>query len=143
MNANDLAEIHQLYSAYCHAADRGQGERFGSCFTPDGRLVTNSGEFVGRARIAEFGVAVPKILPGVRHVLSNIYVEGEGDQAAGSAYLISMSTATGPKMVISGQYDDRLARVDGRWLLAERIVSYDHLPSPKERDAAGVPRAAG
>lgn len=138
MKSTDLAEIHHLYAAYCVFADQGDGDRLSSCFTENARLVTGTGERVGRAAIAEFGVEVPRLLPGVRHLLSNVYVEGEGDEAIGGAYVIVMSTAQGPKMLLSGRYADQLRRVDGQWRFSERIMTADYTPGADESRAAGV-----
>jgi hypothetical protein len=141
MDPNDLAEIHHLYAAYCVHADQGDGERLSWCFTEDGRLVTGTGERTGRAAIAEFGVEVPRLLPGVRHLLSNVYVQADGDEVIGGAYVIVMSTVQGPKMLLSGKYADRLRRVDGRWLLSERVMTADYTPNADESRAAGVAEA--
>jgi uncharacterized protein (TIGR02246 family) len=138
ITSSDLAEIHQLYAAYCHFADNGDGDRFSSCFTADARLLTGTGERVGRTSIAEFGVDIPKMLPGIRHLVSNVYVDGDGDEASGSAYVIVMATESGPKMLLTGKYLDKLQHVDGRWLFSERVMTADFTPSAEESRAAGV-----
>lgn len=142
MNPSDLAEIHHLYAAYCYHCDRGDGERFSECFTDDAHLATGSGDRSGREAIAAFGTQVPKILPGIRHFTSNVYVEGDGDEATGGCYLIVMSTSEGPKMALTGKYADKLRRVDGRWRFSERVMTPDYRPGPDEARAAGVVASA-
>jgi ketosteroid isomerase-like protein len=124
LTVSDVIEIEQLAARYIHAADRGDGETFASTFTEDGQL----GTVAGRATLAEFGAGVPERRPGVRHWLSNLLIEGDGDTATMRSYL-RMTARTGPDQspveVATGCYEDRLLKVDGRWLFHVRTFVSD------------------
>ena len=54
--------------------------------------------------------------PGARHLVSNVSIDGDGDDATARLYLQMWSTAGGAaesKLVISGRYEDTLQRDDG------------------------------
>ena len=92
----DTIAIQQLYAAYNHAADRGDGKAFGGCFTPDGRFDMGGAVTEGADAIGQFGEAIPTMLPGSRHVAMNLLVQGDGDEATGQAYLMLLDTKTSP-----------------------------------------------
>jgi hypothetical protein len=124
LTVSDVIEIEQLAARYIHAADRGDGETFASTFTEDGRL----GTVAGRATLAEFGSGVPQRRPGVRHWLSNLLIDGDGDNATMRSYL-RMTAKVGPDgsavEVATGCYEDELVRVEGRWLFQVRTFVSD------------------
>ena len=54
---------------------------------------------------------VPTMAPGARHLVSNVSIDGDGDDATARLYLQMWSTAGGAaetKLVISGVYEDTL-----------------------------------
>ena len=64
--------------------------------------------------------------PGLRHVVVNMHVDGNGDEALGRAYFAAFSVGGGNvKVLTTGTYRDQLRRVDGAWLFAERAYSPD------------------
>ena len=70
---------------------------------------------------------VPTIAPGARHLVSNVSIDGDGDDATARLYLQMWATAGGAaetKLVISGRYEDTLKRNDGTW----RFVTRKMLP---------------
>lgn len=77
--------------------------------------------FEGPEALAGFADAIPAMIPGSRHIATNVLVDGDGDQATGVAYLTLLDTRTSPVSVtMSGAYDDRLVRTQGAWRFAER-----------------------
>jgi hypothetical protein len=126
LNHDDVTGIHQLYAAYCLAVDDGDGKAFSACFTPEGSLDPGGNPIVGADALTSFADGVPTSVPGIRHVVTNIHVEGDGDEAQGRAYL-AVYTATGAttNLMLTGQYRDRLRRIDGAWLFAERRMTAD------------------
>jgi ketosteroid isomerase-like protein len=123
----DLAQIQQLYAAYCHAVDDGDGKAFSACFTSDGVLDAGGPPVTGADGLAGFAAGVPGAVPGIRHVASNLLVDGQGDEAEGRAYLTAYTATAGApaQPLVTGRYHDRLRRVDGRWLFSERIFRAD------------------
>lgn len=122
----DAVAIQQLYSRYNVAVDRGDGAAFAGCFTPDAVFDMGATKAEGSAALAEFASAVPTMIPGSRHIATNLLVEGDGDEASGSAYLMLLDTRTAPVTVImSGVYEDRLVRSGKAWHFAERRFTAD------------------
>jgi len=127
LDPTDLVVIHQLYAAYCHAIDAGDGPTVAACFTPDGTMAGGSPEPVtGAEALAAFAVSVPQGVPGIRHFLGNVLVEGEGDEAKGAAYLIVLYPNNGQSSIlISGRYQDRLRRTPDGWRFVSREFTID------------------
>jgi hypothetical protein len=124
LTTEDTMAIHQLYAAACHAIDDGDGASFRSCFTPDGSLggvgATLSGE-----KLAAFADSFRDPKRQIRHLVSGVLVEGDADAATGRAYLVAFRAGADAKFLSSGRYRDRLERIGGRWLFAERRFSPD------------------
>lgn len=125
LDTADTVAISQLYALYNTAIDTGDGKTFGNCFTPDGHF--NSGHSVqdGQEAIAEFAIQTHKALPGMRHNATNIVIEGEGDNATGSAFLIGYNTDGGYKVIVTGRYRDELTRTPEGWRFTKRIFTMD------------------
>ena len=80
----------------------------------------------GAAALAEFANGIAALIPGPRHIASNVLVQGEGDVATGQAYLTLLSTQSSPAAIIStGQYEDRLVRTARGWRFSERCFTPD------------------
>jgi len=122
----DTIAIQQLYAAYNHAADRGDGNTFGGCFTSDGRFDMGGTVAEGSEAIGKFAEQIPAMIPGARHIATNVLVEGDGDRASGRAYLMLLDTKTSPPSIaMTGAYEDRLVRSANEWRFAERIFTVD------------------
>ena len=52
-------------------------------------------------------------------------LDGDGDAATHTCYLNLMSVEGGAKIVITGIYNDELAKKDGAWRFTRRKVSVD------------------
>lgn len=84
------------------------------------------------ARI-EFTAGVPVMMPGGRHIATNVLVDGDGDEASGAAYLqlwVADDENGGFKILVSGIYRDTLRRQGGSWKFVTRVL---------EPDTAGTP----
>ncbi len=124
LSADDVTMIQQLYAAYCLAIDDADGDAFSACFTPDGSLGGAGGDpLVGPAALSRFA---ERARPGLRHVVTNVHVEGEGDYAEGRAYLVAYSAIGGVTSLLStGRYRDELVRTAGQWKFAARRFTPD------------------
>jgi len=122
-----MVEIHQLYAAYNHAVDGGDGEAFARCFVPDGRLGGDMDISGGEALVA-FAQGVPAAVPGIRHNATNILVAaGDApDTASGKAYLTVIVSKDGQSSVfMTGRYLDTLRRTPAGWRFVERSFTGD------------------
>jgi hypothetical protein len=127
---DDVVAIQQLYATYNHLIDGGQGAPWADLFVEDGTLDTGLGFAVDgtTAARAEFGDNVPVIMPGSRHVVSNLRIDGDGDAATGAAYLqlwVTDDDGTGLKLLVSGIYQDRLRKVEDGWRFVTRTLVPD------------------
>ncbi len=134
LGSDDVVEMQQLYARYNHLIDAGIGEEWAALFVEEGTLDTGMGFAVDGtpAARAEFAAGVPVMMPGGRHIATNVYVEGDGDEATGAAYLqlwVVDDENGGMKILVSGIYRDTLRRQDGRWKFVTRVL---------EPDAAGA-----
>ncbi|MEI2698524.1 MAG: nuclear transport factor 2 family protein [Microthrixaceae bacterium] len=135
LGTDDIVALQQLYARYNHLIDAGDGEKWAALFVEDGTLDTGMGFTVEgnpAARI-EFAAGVPVMMPGGRHIATNVLVDGDGDEASGAAYLqlwVADDENGGFKILVSGIYRDTLRRQGGSWKFVTRVL---------EPDTAGTP----
>ncbi|MCW2523540.1 MAG: hypothetical protein JWO63_1875 [Frankiales bacterium] len=127
LSSEDIVAIQQLAAAYNHAVDAGDGDRFAATFTSDGCLITGQ-EVKGHEALAAFAESVPQMIPGPRHVLSNLLCDGTDDSATLAAYVHVYAKVGGegpPALITAGTYSDTLRRVSGKWLFEKRTFTPD------------------
>ncbi|NNE73540.1 MAG: nuclear transport factor 2 family protein [Acidimicrobiales bacterium] len=126
LSADDVAAIQNLASAYCHHIDRGDGESYADLFTPDGVFeIVDLTTATGREELSANAVMFPQVLEGGRHVVNNVFVEGDGDAASMQCYLTFVMTGDQPAIHQTGRYQDEVVRVDGEWKFARRTLTLD------------------
>jgi ketosteroid isomerase-like protein len=125
LSAENLVFINALYSRYNASIDTGDGDAFAACFTPDGRLDSGRSNEDGTAAISAFASATHETLPGLRHLASNIVIDGDGDTATGSAFLLAFNIAAGFQPLATGRYSDRLTKTADGWRFASRAFTAD------------------
>jgi uncharacterized protein (TIGR02246 family) len=116
---------------YNWTTDAKDWERLASCFTEDGTFVGVYGSWVMRAQFEEFGARAETRanVRQTRHFISAPLIEIDGDTAtAATALLVTLQTADGYSISLTGEYHDHLVRVDGQWLFRERKVVVDEAP---------------
>jgi ketosteroid isomerase-like protein len=125
LSTQDSLDILQLYSRYNTAIDTGDGKTFANCFVEGGKFDAGFQTLDGHAAIAAFADGTHKALPGMRHNATNIVIDGAGDRATGSAFLIGYDTKGGYKVIVTGRYRDELAKTAQGWRFTSRIFSPD------------------
>jgi hypothetical protein len=140
--AADRAEIEDLMARYLFALDYNDLDSFAAMFTDDAVFDFARGRVEGNANILEavrnFKARIGDIYkdedgnPAVlRHVLAHAAIRVEGDRAWTRSQWFEMAN-DGPgkslKMGTFGIYEDKLERVDGRWLFSERRILNEFLP---------------
>lgn len=120
----DSDAIRALLVRYATAIDTRDWDLLRSCFTDD--AVTDYGD-IGRwtsvEGIAAFMQDSHAGLGATNHMISNIEVEVDGDEATARAYVHAVLATDGdPQSWIDsvGTYDDRLVRTPAGWRIAER-----------------------
>ena len=125
LTTDDLIEIQMMYARYNTAIDTGDGETFGGLFVADGVLNPGHTLCEGHAAIAEFAVKTHEMLPLMRHNATNIVIDGEGDTATGSAFLLGYIAGSEYKVITTGRYLDKLPKTADGWRFTERLYSAD------------------
>ena len=63
-------------------------------------------------------------MSATQHLISNVVVRLDGDQAEASCYLqaqhVKTGTLGGDSLIIAGRYDDKLIRTTAGWRIRER-----------------------
>ena len=125
----DAEEIRLLLTDYVRLLDAYDLPAYAALFAREGEW---TGPYVGSARGPQAILELMRthLRPGSRgahHIVSNMVVEVEGDRgSAWSRWTYVVPGADGaPSLAVSGRYDDRLVRENGRWRFAARIVAGD------------------
>jgi len=125
---DDILAIQKLIADYNHVVDQGDGDAFAALFVEGGSLDSGFNVIKGRDELRDFAAFVPSMAPGARHLVSNVSIDGDGDDATARLYLQMWSTAGGAaetKLVISGRYEDTLKREGGAWRFVTRKMIPD------------------
>ena len=139
LSTDDAVAIQQLYARYNHLVDSGRGAEWAATFVEEGTLDTGMGFAVDGTPAArtEFGDNVPVMMPGSRHVASNVWIDGDGATAEGSAYLqlwVADEETGGSKLLVSGLYRDTLRRTDAGWRFVDLVL----VPDAGQRTAGAI-----
>ncbi|MCE0762009.1 nuclear transport factor 2 family protein [Pseudonocardia kujensis] len=118
-----------LYGLYAHYYDEDRPAEFAALFAVDATFTSDDVERArGRAAIEEMARTGRAALAGVRHLISSVAVDVDGDTATGSAYVQAVQVhADTLQLVTLGRYDDTFVREDGRWRF--RVHRYTPLTS--------------
>ena len=126
----EKAAIAELIARYNFAIDHNDFQGWADCFTPDGIFNGVIGRFAAHRDLDRFIAEVKRLTadtPNLRHHISNILTEVDGETAHSRCFLMMTSTTQehGTKIAIAGEYEDRLVKHEGQWRFAERTVSAD------------------
>ena len=134
--AADRLEIRELVDAYAHCADRRDAKGQMSLFTPDAHFVVfmdtrsdkPSMELKRREDLASVFHELNKY-EATTHFMGQSTVVLDGERATGETYCIAhhVSAFEGKRtlFIASLRYYDVFAKVEGKWLIAERKLMVD------------------
>lgn len=126
LSTDDVVAIQQLAAAYCHHMDDGDGEAVASLFVDDGVLeIVDLVQSTGHDEIAANSSVFPQVMPGGRHIVQNVWVDGDGDSATLRAYLSNVTAGDTPTAVQTGRYNDEVVRTDDGWRFSRRTLTLD------------------
>ena len=149
MDDLDYELIRNRLARVAQAQDLGDADAFVASFTEDGVLDSSEpedgllGRHEGTAALRRFAAASLEYTAGrVRHDAVNTLIQGEGDVARATSYVI-ITRDYGPplvplqvtysRLVTTGVVDDLLRKVGDDWLVAERVFRHDGLPDVLDR----------
>ena len=122
--------INDLFVRYTTALDAGEVDTIVGCFTEDGALESPVvGVHTGQAAIRAFAERFARFRERgsqLRHFISNLAVQVDGDTARATCYLLNVITRNGKTEVMApGRYDCQLVKLNGEWLFKHRLVMLD------------------
>jgi 3-phenylpropionate/cinnamic acid dioxygenase small subunit len=128
---DDRAAIADLFARYMWALDGGDVEALVACFTEDGALQSPAvGEHRGHAAIRGFATrfaAYRRSGAQLRHVISNLLMEVDGNRAEARCYLVVFEIRNGASRLLGpGRYECILRRSEVGWRFENRLVVMDH-----------------
>ena len=153
--AQDRAEIEDLMSRYLYAFDWQDAEAYAATFTKDGVLEFAGGTERGHEELkkvmrdmavrekAKADASFPPRRHRVRHYVTNLVLEVDGDTARSTSYWWEFNNdarAGRPYLGTYGHYEDELVRVNGRWLFAKRRIYNEENPNLRATDENPVYR---
>jgi len=130
-SVEDRIAVEDLFIRYTCGLDAGDVETVAGCFSEDGSLESPAvGKCAGRPAIREFARRFARFRENgsqLRHVISNLRIDVDGDRAHALCYLIVFLTREGTSRLLApGWYDCELVRIGGDWLFQRRVVVHDH-----------------
>jgi uncharacterized protein (TIGR02246 family) len=131
--ASDAEAVRALVMAYAERLDAGDLDGVVALFADAVvRPALSGGALVGREavrRLYEPVIRYADGTPRTKHVLSNleVVVDAEAGTATSRCVFTVLQARpdTGLGPVLAGRYQDRFARVDGRWRFVERAIHPD------------------
>jgi len=128
--AHEKEAIAELIVRYNYAIDHNDFQGWADCFAPEGIFNGMIGRYAAHGELDRFTADVKKLTattPNLRHYVTNIQTEVNGNEAHSRCFLMMTSTSKegGTKIVIAGEYEDKLVKRNGRWLFTERKVHID------------------
>jgi 3-phenylpropionate/cinnamic acid dioxygenase small subunit len=128
--ARDKTAIAELIARYNFSIDHDDYQGWANCFAPEGIFDGMIGKFDAHRELDRFTTEVKRLSadsPNLRHYVTNILTDVDGDTARSKCFLLMTSTTKegGTKVVIAGEYEDQLAKHDGKWLFSYRKVHID------------------
>ena len=124
--SDDRDEIENLLAVYCELFDSGDLEGYASLFV-DAKITNSFESSSGPEEIIDFFQRTGLLYDGVphtRHLTTNIFVDvAPGGLTATSRSYVTILQALNDfplQPVFVGQYQDELAKIDGRWRFRSR-----------------------
>ena len=143
LSFEDRQAVHDLMVRYTYCADiPGPVENLLALFTEDALMDSPvSGHNVGHEGVKAWFRRLNTVRTGMqlRHHMTNILIDGDGDRATLTAYFYETKMDLGKakegqkpiaEFHIAGQYDCVAVKQAGRWRLQRRTVYVDGYPRP-------------
>jgi ketosteroid isomerase-like protein len=117
----DRIGIRERYDAYGDAVFRADTGAYLACWTDDAVRTGTGGQCAGRDGLRAHWDGMWGFIERMTFFTQIAAIEIEGDEATARAFCLELlQLKTGESQRIVGRYNDRLARVDDRWLFAAR-----------------------
>lgn len=129
----DTVELNQLAYRYALAVDSCDAALFGAVFLPEGRLrAFHPGseepfaDLTGPDQLAAIPNAMRDAHRHTMHMMTNHLVEIDGDSATGTVLCTArhLDLDGANALNVNIRYEDRYARHDGAWKIADRCIRF-------------------
>ncbi len=127
-HVRDFVEISELIARYNYTVDHEDYQSWVKTFAPEGVFQGAIGRFKVHKELDKFIAsmqALAKAFPSPRHFVTNIQPEVRGNEAVCNSFLFMTGVTPEGTKSITGEYQDKLVKVDGKWLFLERVVTVD------------------
>lgn len=126
----DKLAIRELIARYSFAIDSGDIKAWVDCFTEDGAFESPFGTFKGSTAlhqyISERTAERRSKQIQLRHLLTNIIIDIQGNRAKAKCYLLLLLVMPeGVQLLTTGVYNDELRKMGGAWRFSHRKVEFD------------------
>jgi len=120
----DTLNIQQLYAKYSDAIMRNDAEAFGSCWSDDGYWLLLGNEYHGKEAIVESYTNAVAMSDFIMHLAISPLISIDGDKAKVRSQVQEiLHFSNGGAMILLGNYNDEVHKVDGKWLFFDRRIS--------------------
>jgi len=137
VDAAEREDIRDLLARYNQAIDFGDADGWVACFTPEGVFECTGlpegsplgGRYEGAEALRGYAVThFSKARGRARHWNDSLVIDGDGQEATMSCYLLALSVGRG-LVGTTGVYRDQLRKVAGQWRFVHRHIAIDPPPS--------------
>ena len=127
MNVDDRLQVQDLISLYAYYIDSLKVSEWVALFAPDGVLDESEfgmGRHAGHDALRAYGQGISERVLHLIHLMSNVLIWESNDQMAKatSFAIVESMQKTGARARYHVKYEDDLRRLDGRWVIHERIL---------------------
>jgi ketosteroid isomerase-like protein len=141
--AADKVAIAELAAAFETTFDQGDLDANVEMLTDDAVFDHPSGVFTGKDAYRQWAEAFYQqsaASGGTHHLVTNVQITVNGDQADMTSYLTLLVGITSPTpVIISGDFTDHLVKIDGQWKFQSRkLVAYTQFGPPPGAGATPV-----
>ena len=120
----DTFNIQQLYARYSDAIMRTDSEAFGACWRDDAYWLLLGNEHRGKEAIVEAFINAVAPTDFVMHLALSPLISLNGHKAKVRSQVKEIfHFSNGGGMILLGNYNDELDKVDGAWLFSDRRIS--------------------
>jgi len=137
LSPEDRLEIHELLARRAYASDTADPAGWAETFTADGVLEQPPAELdlpggasdlpstvAGRDALTEFLTGALPNIEGLRHVITNVFVDAAAGGATARSYFHVLDSGRSVT-VVTGRYTDTLERTDAGWRTSHLKVEMD------------------
>jgi len=136
----DILAIQQLYARYSDAIMRNDADAFASCWSEDASWLLLGNTYRGKQAIVEAYSLSVASTDFVLHLALSPLILIEGNRArVRSQVLEILHLSGGGAMILLGNYNDDLLRIDDQWLFSDRRISVRYSGPFQMDDTAFIP----